>query len=359
MKFPRWTVFCLAAALGGSASVIAQEKKAKKAPVSPPAVATATLGGNEISIKYAQPGIKDPKTGQPRKIWGGLVPYGKVWRTGANAATTLTLSKPIVIGGFNLAAGKYTLFTVPLEGAGSKLIINKRTGQWGIPYKEAEEKANELARLDLTRAASKTNLERFTITIETTGPGAGRMVIRLGGCPVRDRFPQRRLMRAAGRVRTRRPRVGASSFSLPGAAAGGARRAGTGSGAARNVGAVRASHPAREPSNHRQIAAATRRRRPGFAGPTRRRGGGPARFAGLCQLGGGLPAGLRRLRAGGGGTDGLHEPVRMNALDWIVLLGSMLGIAAYGTWRTRHTDHLDTYLKGSRTTGWFTIGVSR
>jgi SSS family solute:Na+ symporter len=48
----------------------------------------------------------------------------------------------------------------------------------------------------------------------------------------------------------------------------------------------------------------------------------------------------------------------MNALDWIVLLGSMLGIAAYGTWRTRHTDHLDTYLKGSRTTGWFTIGVS-
>ncbi len=48
----------------------------------------------------------------------------------------------------------------------------------------------------------------------------------------------------------------------------------------------------------------------------------------------------------------------MNALDWIVLLGTMLGIAAYGTWRTRHTDHLDTYLKGSRTTGWFTIGIS-
>jgi Na+/proline symporter len=48
----------------------------------------------------------------------------------------------------------------------------------------------------------------------------------------------------------------------------------------------------------------------------------------------------------------------MNLLDWIVLLGTMLGIAAYGTWRTRHTDHLDTYLKGSRSTGWFTIGVS-
>ena len=48
----------------------------------------------------------------------------------------------------------------------------------------------------------------------------------------------------------------------------------------------------------------------------------------------------------------------MNALDWLVLLGTMLGIAAYGTWRTRHTDHLDTYLKGSRTTRWGTIGLS-
>ncbi|MFZ5496298.1 MAG: sodium:solute symporter [Verrucomicrobiota bacterium] len=48
----------------------------------------------------------------------------------------------------------------------------------------------------------------------------------------------------------------------------------------------------------------------------------------------------------------------MNAFDWIVLLGTILGIAAYGAWRTRHTDHLDTYLKGSKTTGWFTIGLS-
>ncbi|MBI5769488.1 MAG: sodium:solute symporter [Verrucomicrobia bacterium] len=48
----------------------------------------------------------------------------------------------------------------------------------------------------------------------------------------------------------------------------------------------------------------------------------------------------------------------MNALDWIVLIGAIVGIAAYGTWRTRHTDKLDTYLKGSRTTGWFTIGLS-
>ena len=48
----------------------------------------------------------------------------------------------------------------------------------------------------------------------------------------------------------------------------------------------------------------------------------------------------------------------MNLVDWLVLLGTMVGIAAYGAWRTRHTDHLDTYLKGSKSTGWFTIGLS-
>ena len=47
----------------------------------------------------------------------------------------------------------------------------------------------------------------------------------------------------------------------------------------------------------------------------------------------------------------------MNLVDWLVLLGTMVGIAGYGAWRTRHTDHLDTYLKGSKTTGWFTIGL--
>ncbi len=48
----------------------------------------------------------------------------------------------------------------------------------------------------------------------------------------------------------------------------------------------------------------------------------------------------------------------MNALDWFVLLGTMVGIAAYGTWRTRHTDNLNTYLKGNRSTKWGTIGLS-
>jgi hypothetical protein len=163
------------AVLIGLTSVFAQEKKAKKARPSPPEVASANIDGNEIKINYSRPSVNDPKSGEKRKIWGSLVPYGKVWRTGANEATVLTIDKPIVIGGSDLPAGKYTLFTVPTEGAGSKLIINKKTGQWGIPYNETAEKENELARVDLKRGATPSNLERFTITIEKTGAGSGQI----------------------------------------------------------------------------------------------------------------------------------------------------------------------------------------
>ena len=175
MKLLRLSVLCLTAALIGTTSLSAQQKKAKKARVSPPDVATATIDGNEVKIAYSRPQMKDPKSGEIRKIWGGLVPYGKVWRTGANEATILTVQNPIVLGGFELAAGKYSLFTVPMEGAGSKLIINTKTGQWGIPYKEEEEKANELARVDLKRSMTSANVDPFTISVEKTGAGAGKI----------------------------------------------------------------------------------------------------------------------------------------------------------------------------------------
>jgi hypothetical protein len=175
MKLTRLCVWCVAVALIGTTSLFAQEKKAKKARVSPADVVTATIDGNQISIAYSKPSEKDPKSGEVRKIWGGLVPYGKVWRTGANEATVLTIAKPIVIGGYELAAGKYTLFTVPTDGTGSKLIINKKTGQWGIPYKEEEEKANELARVDLKRSKTPAHVPQFTITIEKSGAGAGQI----------------------------------------------------------------------------------------------------------------------------------------------------------------------------------------
>jgi hypothetical protein len=139
----------------------AQEKR-----VSPTQTAKATISGAEIAITYGAPYTKDPKTGQPRKIWGGLVPYGKVWRTGANEATTLTTSKDLQFGTVNVPAGTYTVFTQPEEGGG-KLIINKQTGQWGTKYDASQ----DFARVDLTRKDLSSPVDQFTIAIEQNAGG--------------------------------------------------------------------------------------------------------------------------------------------------------------------------------------------
>ena len=163
----------LTAAVCGATSLFAQEKKKKAPRPSPPAVVKADIDGNEVKIAYSRPGMKNPKGGEMRKIWGSLVPFGKVWRTGANEATLLTTQQPIVIGGYELAAGTYSIFTQPEADGSAKLILNKKTGQWGIPYKEEEEKANELARVDLTKGKTDSTVDRFTMSVEKTGPGAG------------------------------------------------------------------------------------------------------------------------------------------------------------------------------------------
>lgn len=165
-------ILVLTAAVFGVTSLTAQEKK-KKEVLSPKATVQADIDGNEVKIVYSRPAMRDPKGGETRKVWGKLVPYGKVWRTGANAATLLTTQKPIVIGGYELAAGTYSLFTQPEADGSAKLIINKKTGQWGIPYKDEEEKANELARVDLKKAKTDGNVDPFTMAVEKTGTGAG------------------------------------------------------------------------------------------------------------------------------------------------------------------------------------------
>jgi hypothetical protein len=100
-----------------------------------------------------------------RKIMGGLVPYGRVWRTGADAATTLTTSKALVIGDTTVPAGKITLYTLPGEDQW-KLILNKQTGQWGTEYDQSK----DLARVDLTKKALTAPVDQLTIAIE---PGTG------------------------------------------------------------------------------------------------------------------------------------------------------------------------------------------
>ncbi len=83
-----------------------------------------TIDGVEVTVEYGRPNVKG------RTIWGGLVPYGKVWRTGANEATTISFSAGVTIGGEKLAAGTYGLFTIPNEDEWD-FIINNTSDQWG------------------------------------------------------------------------------------------------------------------------------------------------------------------------------------------------------------------------------------
>jgi len=129
---------------------------------SPPASATCDLGGGKtIKTDYSSPRMKG------RKIFGELVPYGEVWRTGANEATTLVASADVVVGGKAVPAGSYTIFTVPARDKWT-LIVNKKTGEWGIPYKY---ESDELARIDMKASTLPSPVENFTIAYDKTGSG--------------------------------------------------------------------------------------------------------------------------------------------------------------------------------------------
>ena len=157
-----------------STSAMAQAaKKKQRQRLSPHETITATIDGDELKLVYGRPYTVKPGTSEVRKIWGGLVPYGKVWRTGADEATLLTTAMPIEIGGYSLPAGTYSLFTVPNEDGTAKLVINKKTGQWGIPYDEGKEKDNELERVNLRKTDLDKPVDQFTMAIEPQPGGGG------------------------------------------------------------------------------------------------------------------------------------------------------------------------------------------
>jgi hypothetical protein len=126
--------FLAAASLAIGSLAVAQQPTPAPAPAAPPAIrlpqvsqgasVKQTIGLNDVTITYSRPGVKD------RKIWGGLVPYGAVWRTGANSATTFQVSEDVVVEGQPLPAGTYSLHTIPGEKEWT-LIFNKEANQWG------------------------------------------------------------------------------------------------------------------------------------------------------------------------------------------------------------------------------------
>ncbi len=90
---------------------------------------SAVIDGNRVMVTYGRPYTKNPRSGEVRKIWGGLVPYGKVWRTGADEATILITQKPITLGGAAVPAGAYTLWTLPGRRSARQKADHQQAGR--------------------------------------------------------------------------------------------------------------------------------------------------------------------------------------------------------------------------------------
>lgn len=120
-----------------------------------------TIGGATLHIDYGRPSMRG------REIFGALVPYGQVWRAGANRATHLTTDKALAFGSTTVPAGTYTLHVLPISATAWKLVISKKTDIWGIPYPEGE----DLARLDMTVAQTAAPVETMEIALAPQGNG--------------------------------------------------------------------------------------------------------------------------------------------------------------------------------------------
>jgi hypothetical protein len=128
--------------------------------LSPPAKASCKFSdGKTITVNYSSPRIRG------RKIFGGLVPFGEVWRAGANEATTFTTSSDVTVGGKTTPAGSYTLFTLPNPDRW-QLIVSKQTGEWGIPYPGEQ---YDFARVPMKLSKLSAPLENFTISFDAAG----------------------------------------------------------------------------------------------------------------------------------------------------------------------------------------------
>lgn len=128
---------------------------------SPEAIVEYKKDGTEVSVVYSRPYKKG------REIFGGLVPFGKVWRTGANEATTFTTNKDLIIGGKTLPAGKYTLWTIP-EKDHWTIIFNSKMYGWGVDFNtEASREADgDVAQAQVPVEVLAESLEQFTISFD-------------------------------------------------------------------------------------------------------------------------------------------------------------------------------------------------
>jgi hypothetical protein len=155
-------MFAVLIALVLTLPVLAVAQGGGKPRPSPPEKAVCKLpDGKTVTVNYSSPRAKG------RKIFGGLVPYGQVWRTGANEATTFEPAANVTVGDKDVPAGSYTIFTVPEQNKWT-LVISKDTGEWGIPYPGEKD---DFARVDMNVSQTPSAVENFTIAFDQSSNG--------------------------------------------------------------------------------------------------------------------------------------------------------------------------------------------
>jgi hypothetical protein len=165
MRIAKTLLLVAATAFLFTSAALAQQPRPR---VSPHETVSAVIDGNRVTITYGRPYSKNPRGDDIRKIWGGLVPYGKAWRLGADEATILLTQQPLVIGATTIPAGAYTLYMVPEENGG-KLAFATALGGWGVPVDEK----HDLTRVDLKKVTIDSDVNQLAIAIEKSGDTGG------------------------------------------------------------------------------------------------------------------------------------------------------------------------------------------
>lgn len=147
-----------------AASVVTAQQQQKRA--SPHETVKATIDGATVSITYGRPYMKG------RKVFGGLVPYGQVWRTGADEATILESDKALMFGPHHVNAGKISLYSL-IDEKSWKLVLNKQVGQWGTEYKPGD----DIGRVEMKTEKLAKPVEQLTIAIEKNPAGKGGQIV--------------------------------------------------------------------------------------------------------------------------------------------------------------------------------------
>lgn len=156
--------FAILALINLSTTVMAQDRGNDEARVSPNAGVSQTIGTTKVSITYGRPSVND------REIFGGLVPYGEVWRTGANESTAITFSDDVMIEGQKVEAGTYSLYTIPGKDQWT-IILNSKLS-WGTQY----DKSQDVLRVTTTPKEGQ-HVEQFMIYFEEVTNSSAECVL--------------------------------------------------------------------------------------------------------------------------------------------------------------------------------------